>query len=66
MKARRRPVKLHSKRQPALAARSLVVGVDGGGSKTRAVVADGAGEVLGVGLAGPSNPLRVGVAEVLG
>jgi N-acetylglucosamine kinase-like BadF-type ATPase len=66
MKAKRRPVKLQSKRQPALAARSLVLGVDGGGSKTRAVVADGAGEVLGEGLAGPSNPLRVGVGEAVG
>jgi N-acetylglucosamine kinase-like BadF-type ATPase len=66
MKARRRPVKLHSKRPPALAARTLVLGVDGGGSKTRAVVADGVGEVLGEGLAGPSNPLRVGVVEAVG
>jgi N-acetylglucosamine kinase-like BadF-type ATPase len=66
MKARRRPVKLNSKRPPALAARTLVLGVDGGGSKTRAVVADGAGEVLGEGLAGPSNPLRVGVGEAVG
>ena len=68
MKARRRPVKLHSKRKrpPALAARTLVLGVDGGGSKTRAVVADGTGEVLGEGLSGPSNPLRVGVGEAVG
>ena len=67
MKARRRPVKLQSKRRPpALAARTLVVGVDGGGSKTRAVVADSAGEILGEGLAGPSNPLRVGVGDALG
>ena len=43
-----------------------MLGVDGGGSKTRAVVADGAGEVLGEGLAGPSNPLRVGVSEAAG
>ncbi len=63
MKARRRPVKLQSKRAPQLGARQLVLGVDGGGSKTRAVVADGVGEVLGEGLAGPSNPLRVGVAR---
>ncbi|MDT5269130.1 MAG: hypothetical protein QOH49_1316 [Acidobacteriota bacterium] len=66
MKARRRQVKLQSKRPPAHAARTLVLGVDGGGSKTRAVVADGAGEVLGEGLAGPSNPLRVGVDEAAG
>jgi N-acetylglucosamine kinase-like BadF-type ATPase len=42
-----------------------VLGVDGGGSKTRAVVADAGGAVLGVGLAGPSNPLRVGVGEAV-
>jgi N-acetylglucosamine kinase-like BadF-type ATPase len=67
MKARRRPVKLQTKRPTALAARALVLGVDGGGSKTRAVVADGAGEVvLGEGLSGPSNPLRVGVGEAVG
>lgn len=66
MKAKRRPVKLHSKRTPAHAARTLVLGVDGGGSKTRAVVADGAGAILGEGLAGPSNPLRVGVGEAVG
>ena len=40
-----------------------MLGVDGGGSKTRAVVADAEGAVLGEGLAGPSNPLRVGVSE---
>ncbi|MET0624828.1 MAG: BadF/BadG/BcrA/BcrD ATPase family protein [Pyrinomonadaceae bacterium] len=66
MKARRRPVKLQSKRTPQLAARQLVLGVDGGGSKTRAVVADGGGKVLGEGLAGASNPLRVGVREAVG
>lgn len=69
MKARRRPVKLQPKQraqpQPT-AARRLVLGVDGGGSKTRAVVADGAGEILGEGLAGASNPLRVGVSEAVG
>ncbi|HEX8351835.1 MAG TPA: BadF/BadG/BcrA/BcrD ATPase family protein, partial [Pyrinomonadaceae bacterium] len=65
MKAKRRPVKLQSKRTPPLGARQLVLGVDGGGSKTRAVVSDGGGEVLGEGLAGPSNPLRVGVGDAV-
>lgn len=41
--------------------RGLVLGVDGGGTKTRAVVVDGRQKVLGEGIAGPSNPLRVGV-----
>ena len=63
MKASRRPVKLQAKRSPSPGAHALVLGVDGGGSKTRAVVMDGAGDVLGEGLAGPSNPLRVGVSE---
>jgi N-acetylglucosamine kinase-like BadF-type ATPase len=40
---------------------SAVVGVDGGGTKTDAVVMDPSGRVLGEGAAGPSNPLRVGV-----
>lgn len=62
MKPRSRPAKIQAKRKPALGARPLVLGVDGGGSKTRAVVADAAGAVLGVGMAGPSNPLRVGVS----
>ena len=39
-----------------------VVGVDGGGTKTRAVVLDVDFRVLGEGLAGASNPLRVGIA----
>ena len=42
--------------------RELVVGVDGGGTRTRAVVLDG-DRVMGEGEAGPSNPLRVGVAN---
>ena len=44
-------------------ARELVVGVDGGGSKTRAVILDAEQHVLGEGGAGPSNPLRVGIAN---
>lgn len=42
-------------------AETAVLGVDGGGTKTRAVITDVRGRVLGEGLAGPSNPLRVGV-----
>ena len=43
--------------------RHAVVGVDGGGSKTQAVILDVDGAILGEGLAGPSNPLRVGIAN---
>ncbi len=34
---------------------AIVVGLDGGGTKTACVVADGTGRVLGTALAGPSN-----------
>ncbi|HEV2801318.1 MAG TPA: BadF/BadG/BcrA/BcrD ATPase family protein [Pyrinomonadaceae bacterium] len=41
----------------------IVLGVDGGGTKTQAVITDEEGQALGTGLAGPSNPLRVGVSS---
>lgn len=64
MKPTRAAVKLRTPRRAAFRGASLVVGVDGGGTKTRAVVAAEAGrEILGEGKAGPSNPLRVGVSE---
>lgn len=44
------------------AAHELTLGVDGGGTKTRAVIIDAGKKVLGEGLAGASNPLRVGIA----
>lgn len=47
--------------KPQLRAPRCTLGVDGGGTKTHAVVADETGRVLGEGFAGPSNPLRVGV-----
>src|SRR2546427_10744194 len=37
------------------------LGVDGGASKTAALVTDAAGKSLGDGIAGPSNHLRVGI-----
>jgi N-acetylglucosamine kinase-like BadF-type ATPase len=39
----------------------FVIGVDGGGTKTHALVADPSGRVLGRGAAGPSNVQAVGV-----
>ena len=39
----------------------FVAGIDGGGTKTRCLVADGSGRVLGEGLAGPSNYQVVGL-----
>ena len=46
-----------------LRSRDAVVGVDGGGTKTHAVITDVNHRVLGEGTAGPSNPLRVGIAN---
>jgi N-acetylglucosamine kinase-like BadF-type ATPase len=46
-----------------LAPRRAVVGVDGGGTKTRAVILDLNDQIIGEGVAGPSNPLRVGIAN---
>ena len=64
MKARGRPVKFQPKKRKATQpAPPYVLGVDGGGTKTRAVVADSRGEVIGRGHSGPSNPLRVGVSD---
>lgn len=48
-------------RRPA--SRRAVVGVDGGGTKTQAVILDVNFAILGEGFAGPSNPLRVGIAN---
>ncbi|HEY6293109.1 MAG TPA: BadF/BadG/BcrA/BcrD ATPase family protein [Terriglobia bacterium] len=39
----------------------LYLGVDGGGTRTTAWVADGRGRVLGRAVAGPSNPVKVGL-----
>lgn len=63
-KARPDPVEFRAPvKDSTLRARGLFVGVDGGGTKTRAVVLNGRRQVLGEGAAGPSNPLRVGVRD---
>jgi N-acetylglucosamine kinase-like BadF-type ATPase len=56
----RRQAGFQSTRHPS--SRRAVVGVDGGGTKTRAVVLGADFRVRGEGLAGASNPLRVGIA----
>lgn len=40
-----------------------IVGVDGGGTKTRAVLADATGKVVGKGLGGPSNYQTIGLEK---
>ena len=44
-------------------AMSYYIGVDGGASKTAAIVVDENGRKIGAGLAGGSNHLRVGIEE---
>ncbi|HEX8183415.1 MAG TPA: BadF/BadG/BcrA/BcrD ATPase family protein [Blastocatellia bacterium] len=41
------------------------LGIDGGGTKTHAIVTDGACRILGEGFSGASNPLRVGLEEAV-
>ena len=50
-------------RRSSRAQRLLVAGVDGGGTGTRAVIMDEKKLVIGEGHAGPSNPLRIGIAN---
>jgi N-acetylglucosamine kinase-like BadF-type ATPase len=46
-----------------LRSRNLVIGIDGGGTKTEAVIMDANYRLLGEAVAGPSNPLRVGIVK---
>lgn len=39
------------------------LGIDGGGSHTRALICDQSGKILGKGQSGPSNPMSVSVSE---
>lgn len=60
MSTERRTADLSAPRR--LHTQNSVVGVDGGGTKTDAVILDAQQRVIGEGQAGPSNPLRVGIA----
>ena len=44
---------------------SYIVGVDGGGTKTSAVISDTTGSIIGVGHSGPSNYHAVGLDDAL-
>lgn len=50
-----------AQKKRALIFQNIYLGVDGGGTKTHAVVFDEKKNVIGEGFAGASNPLRVGV-----
>lgn len=49
-----------------LTTHNLYLGVDGGGTKTHIALMNQAGEIVGEGFAGASNPLRVGVENAVG
>jgi N-acetylglucosamine kinase-like BadF-type ATPase len=52
-----------SDRAGSKAISSYLLGVDGGGTKTEAIVVDGSLSIMGRGLSGASNPLRVGMDQ---
>jgi len=41
------------------------LGIDGGGTKTQAIVMDSSSQILGEGVSGASNPLRVGIDQAM-
>src|SRR5689334_3711825 len=41
------------------------LGIDGGGTKTHAVITDSSSQVIGEGFSGAGNPLRVGLEEAI-
>ena len=43
---------------PGNTSRSLFLGIDGGGSKCKAIVMNAHNEILGIGISGPANPLH--------
>ena len=52
----------HFRRPPLWESMAYFLGIDGGGTRTTAWLADEAGRVVARGTAGPSNPLKVGFA----
>ncbi|MFP5264555.1 MAG: BadF/BadG/BcrA/BcrD ATPase family protein [Blastocatellia bacterium] len=58
------PVSLNIKALPS-SRETYFLGIDGGGTKTHAVITDAACRVVGEGSSGASNPLRVGLEEAV-
>ena len=53
------------KNLPKQKLQSIFLGIDGGGTKTQAVLLDDSQQIIGEGLSGASNPLRVGIEPSL-
>src|SRR5207237_5704214 len=45
--------------------KKYVLGIDGGGTKTHAVITDSSCRIIGEGFSGAANPLRVGLEEAI-
>jgi glucosamine kinase len=45
--------------------KGFYLGIDGGGTSTRAIIIDDAGAVIGEGVSGPANALRVGAQQAV-
>lgn len=56
---------LQNKRRSKQKSQNLFLGVDGGGTKTQAVLLDENRRIIGEGFSGAANPLRVGIETAL-
>ena len=54
------------KNRPKQKLQSIFLGIDGGGTKTQAILLNESQQIIGEGLSGASNPLRVGIETALG
>ena len=60
------PANTKSKRSVRRTSHHLFVGIDGGGTKTHAVLMNSDKEIVGEALASASNPLRIGIEAAVG
>lgn len=60
------PAKSTSRRKIWQTSHQLFLGIDGGGTKTHAVLLNEQGKLIGEGFSGASNPLRVGIERAVG
>ena len=57
--------KLNVRGKKRIKSHQLFLGVDGGGTKTHAIIINESGQVVGEGIFGASNPLRVGIERAV-
>lgn len=59
-------LKMRKTKSIKISSHDLFLGVDGGGTKTHAVLLNAQKQVVSEGFSGPSNPLRVGIETAVG